>query len=364
MSADSAAMPIIDNDSSSAADIPMFKSERGYTINITALTKAARDSIRSVELITVPSVVRKQHRRGEECESPTLAEIGGGTDCDFCQVIAGTDGRPVSIDEVVFVNSDPGKARANHGTAVISNGSFFAIGWKRPSESVILIYRVNTIDELLENGRPAFDRAVKDRDPRPVAKLTCELVGHALSTWRGRRIEVPDELMSLFSTVEIRMTTDFHVPLYMDVIRMMTGTSESQAVAESMKNGEFGLAEEYGTDEFMAKVYREIIDIRRVQYERIPGDGKRRVEPLRAVQTIELDREENTITIDLVIPRTDDTMPIQYRVVLTPENYTDNYGRVVLERGLVLRCPTFERLRSELESRRDPTVVVNLASIR
>ena len=362
MSADAAMT--IDNDAVSTANIPMFKTERGYTINITALARAARDSIQSVELITVPSVVRKQQRRGEECESPTMSEIGGGTECDFCQVIAGADGRPVSIDEVVFVNSDPGKARSNHGTAVISGGSFFAIGWKRPAESVILIYRVINVEELLENGRPAFDRAVRDREPRPVAKLTCELVGNAMSTWRGRRIDVPDELMSLFSTVELRMITDFHIPLYMDVIRMMPGTSESQAVAESMKTGGFGPVEECGADDFMTKVYQEIIDIRRVQYEQIPEDGKRRVEPLRAVQTIELDRENNTITVELVIPRADDTMPVQYRVVLTPENYTDNYGRVVLERGLVLRCPTFERFRSELESRRDSVVVVNLASIR
>ncbi len=59
-----------------------------------------------------------------------------------------------------------------------------------------------------------------------------------------------------------------------------------------------------------------------------------------------------------------DAMPVIFTVRLKPDSYADEYGALAIERGLVLNCLTFDRLRAELESRRDPVVVVNLLSLR
>ena len=47
-----------------------------------------------------------------------------------------------------------------------------------------------------------------------------------------------------------------------------------------------------------------------------------------------------------------------------PTNFFDSTGRTSLERGLILKCSSFERLRSELENRRDQVVTVHLTCIR
>lgn len=350
----------------SSTMFPMFKTEQGYNVNVTALAKAARDSINAVRLISIPSIVREQKRRGEMCESPTLPEYGGSRDCEHCLVVGGIDGKPVNIDDVVFVYSDPNHSWFNHGIAVVAGGTYFGIGWKRHTDSVILLYRVLSISEYTTDTR-SNNRGQNTESKmvsRPIAKLNCELVGHSLATWRGQKSNVPEELASLFCAVELRLSTDIRTPVYMDVIRMVLSTSESQAIAERMKQGGFGRVEEYSTDTFMSNIYSEIIDIRESQYRMMSSDTKRKVEPLKAVETIELDREQDTITVEMVIPRTDDTMFVHYRVVLTPENYLDDSGRMVLERGLVLRCQTFDALRAELQKRSDKIVTVNLVSIR
>lgn len=358
------AFPTAALDSSSSSDIPMFKTEHKYNINITSLVKAARDNIDCVRLIAVPSVVRKQQRRGEQCESPTMSEIGGGSDCDFCQVVAGVDGLPVNIDDIVFVNSDPEKFSINHGTAVVTANNYFAVGWKRHSDRAILIYRILNVEEY-EFTQEQLKEREEEKEQRPIAKLTCGLAGHSISSWRGTRVDVPDFLRALLSTVELRMITDFHAPLFMDVIRMMPPTTESAAISERMKNGDYGNVQECDAGSFMTEIYSEILDVREAQYRSFPPDAKRKIEPLRAVQTLQLSREDDTVTIEMVIPRADgEALTNHYRVVLDSENFFNSYGKMSLERNLVLKCSSFDRLRSELSNKRDQTVVVNLASIR
>ena len=347
----------------STSDIQMYKTDRGFNINISALAKDAKTDIDKVRLIAIPSVVRRQLRRGDQSEAPTLSEIGGGQHCDFCQVIANRAGQPISIDDVVFVNNDPDNVSINHGTAVVSNGNYFAIGWKRHTDKTILIYRILTTEVYLEDSRSSADKA-SGKVIRPIAKLISELVGHSVASWRGQNTEFPQELAALFTAVEQRLVIDIHTPIYMDVIRMTASSDIGQATADRMQAGGFGPVSDSSVNSFMFEVYNEILDIRERQYARLSDDTRRNVEPLRAVETLQLNREDNEIIVELLFPRNDDTNPVHFRTILTPENFLDNDGRPVLERGLVLRHPTFERLRVDLDSRKTGVVVVNLASIR
>ena len=350
--------------------IRMFKSDRGFNINVAELTNIINtQGIEAARYISIPSVVREQRRGDEKCDTPTLSEVGVasvsyGNGFDFCQVIAGTDARPINIDNVLFVNSDPANTGISHGTAGVEIGSYFALGWKRRADSLILIYRVIGCELFLTAEEQQADRS--GRQPRPIAKLTCQLTGHSRRTWKGSENDIPNELAALYRATEMRMQTDYRVPMYMDMIRMISSTESSRIIADQMKRSMFGPVEDCDPEDFCRKIYAEIMEIRNNQYAKLPtgSDAKRRVGPLHAIETIELDRASNTITIEVVIPRDDDTMTQQFRTVLTSDNFFDEDGRVVLERGLVLKSSSFERLRTELESRRDPVISVHLASIR
>jgi len=350
--------------------IPMFKSERGFNINIAEIAKTIYEQgIDAVRLIAIPSVVREQHRGDDRCDTPTLSEVGVatvsyGTGFEFCQVIAGTDARPVNIDNVLFVNNDPANTGINHGTIGVGIGTYFAIGWKRRADSLTLIYRVIECEEYLSSENQPLDR--NKRAARPIAKLTCSLAGHSTRTWRGESGDVPAALAALHGATEERMTSDYSVPVYMDMIRMISSTDASRAIASNMKQGAYGPIESCTPETFRRKIYAEIVSVRNSQYADLPtsGDTKRKVGPLHAVETIELDRELNLIRIEMVIPRTDGLSPVHYRTEVTADNFFDLDSRIALERGLVLKCSSFERFRTELESRRDPIISVHLTSIR
>jgi len=362
-------------------DIPFFKTERGYNINITAIArKAQQEGIDAVRTIAVPARVRKQKRRNETCDTPSLSEIGGGEECEYCQVIAGSDGRPVNIDNVLFVNNDPETIGANHGSAAVSRDTIFSLGWKRHADRVILIYRIVETCELVMADMPVSSRGSSTPNDQPIAKLTCELIGHSLDTWRGQQsFDIANTLSALYRATETRLTTDWHAPMYMDIFRIrqdMRDTAKSSndvsaRIAADMRQGLFGPVIDCEPDRFMIEVMTEIFDVRTSQYTKLPSGAERRagmlnpyVEQVRAVEIIELDRANDTITVELVIPRTEDALPQHFRTTLTVDNYTDGTGRLTLERGLVLRQPTFERLRAELDRYPTASVVVNLTSLR
>jgi hypothetical protein len=358
------------------SQIRMFKSDRGHNINIAEIVKSYQEEgLDSVEVIAIPSVVREQRRGEDKSDVTTLSEVGVasvsyGTSFDYGQVIAGVDARPVNIDNVLFVTGDPANTTINHGTAGVEIGSYFALGWKRKADALILIYRVIGSEEYGTTAEPqrtgGRESTRPQKKPRPVAKLTCELQGYSTRTWKGEDVDVPEELAALHAAAKERLTSEYPATFYMDTIRMIGSTEGSRAVAGQMQQRIFGGVEEYAPEQFRRKVTAEIIDIRNGQYAKLPTgpDAKRKVQPLPAIETLELDREQNTIAIELVIPRDDDALAVHLRTTLTPENFHDATGRVVLERGLVLKAQTFERLRSELEGRRDPVISVHLASIR
>lgn len=343
-------------------DAVLYKTDRGYNINIALLTRTAKESIDKVRVITIPSVVRQQHRNHSEVL--TLTEMGGGPNCDFCQVIAGSDGKPIGINDVVFVNSDPNKININHGTAAVAVGNYFAVGWRRNSDNTILIYRIVNTEVLVEDARTKDD-VLANKAVRPIAKLTLELEGYSITSWRGRATVVPDELAALFSAVQLRLQIDIPAPIYMDVFRITATSTEAQKISEQMQNGEFGPTVDYSVHTLMINIYNEIVDIREGQYARISDEKKpRKVEALKGVQTFELDREDNTITTEILFPREDNTPPVQYRTVLTADNFLDDDGRPVLERGLLRRQATFELLKADLLKQNERIVTVSLSSIR
>lgn len=350
--------------------IRMFKSDRGYNINIGEIAKAIYEqSIEAVRFIDIPSIVREQRRGTDVSDTPTLSEVGvttvsSATGFQFCQVVAGTDARPISIDNVLFVSNDPANTGINHGTGGVEIGSYFGLGWKRRSDSITLIYRVISCEEYISSEAQPPDR--NNRPARPIAKLTCVLDGHSMRTWRGINGDVPNSLAALHSAVEERIKSDYNVPVYMDMIRMISSTEASRTIAEQMKTEQFGMVKSYDPETFRREVYDEVMAIRNSQYSKLPtgADVKRKVSPLHAVETIELDREQNSITVEVVIPRDDGVAPVHYQTILTPENFFDQDGRVVLERGLVLKSSSFEKFRTELESRRDSIISVHLTSIR
>ena len=356
----------------------MFKSERGFNINIDGIAKRISDNhgnLDVVKLITVPSVVRDQRRGTDSSQTPTLSEVGVariayGTGYEFCQVIAGTDGRPVNIDNVLFVTTDPSNSTINHGTVSVEIGSYFSIGWKRRADSFILIYRITHCEEWREAAQfpPEKDRSGAPLQPRPVAKLTCQLCGSLTRSWKGEITNIPPELYALYEATEERMMTDYPIPFYLDMIRLIADTPDSIGVADGMRQNLFDAAEVYAPDEFKRRLYQEILDIRKCQFSKptnVDGPAKRRAGPIPAVEILELDTATDTILIDLVVPREADAMPLHLQTTLTSENFYDEAtGRSVLERGLLLKCNTFEQLQSTLAGKRDQSMAVHLASIR
>lgn len=344
-------------------EIPLFKTERKYNININALAAAAKDDIKSVQTIAIPAIVRNQQRRGESCEAPTISEIGGGNGAEFCQVVANTEALPIPIDDVVFVNNDPAYDSISHGTAAVSVGNYFAVAWKRHTNSVVLIYRIVDVEEYPLSAEQLKEDRGSDRGPLLVAKLTSELAGWSTSTWRGHRSSIPEELNALYTAATTRLLTGNRYPIYMDVIRVLQNNADSNAIAEKIRRGDYGDPYKYEPDTFMENIYLEVIDIRKTQYDVIPTGAKRKVEPLRIVEVIELDQATGFINVDLVIPR-NDQLPVQHHVTLTPNNFLDRTGRTWLERGLIQKASSFEKLRESLEAKRDNIIVANLSSIR
>jgi len=357
-------------DSIPAPHVRMYKSERGFNINIAELVKTYYESgIDAAKTIDIPSIVRQQRKGNESCDTPTLSEVGVtsvsyGTGFDFCQVVAGADGRPVNIDNVLFVSSDPASIGINHGTSSVEIGSYFAIGWKRRADQLILLYRVAGCEQYLSSEQQPLDR--NNQPARPVAKLTCDLSGYMSRTWKGSTKYIPDALLALFKATEQRLQTDYNVPFYMDMIRMITTTPESKKIAEQMKEEAYGTVEFYEPEMFRQKIYSEVLNIRNSQYAKLPtGQGAaRKVQPLQMVETLELKPDTNSIVVGLVIPRDENVSPVHYQTELTVDNFFDEDGRVALERGMVLKNSSFEKLRTELENRRDAVVTVHLASIR
>lgn len=357
-------------DTSPTSPIRMYKSERGFNINIAELVKTCYENgIEAAQTIDIPSIVRQQRKGNESCDTPTLSEVGVtsvsyGAGFDFCQVVAGADGRPVNIDNVLFVSSDPASTGINHGTSSIEIGSYFAIGWKRRADQLVLLYRIVGCEQYLSSEEQPMDR--NNNPARPIAKLTCDLSGFMTRTWKGSTKDIPDALFALFRATEQRLQTDYNVPFYMDMIRMITTTPDSKKIAEQMKAQVYGAPEFYAPEMFRQKIYSEVLSIRNAQYAKLPtGQGAtRKVLPLPMVETLELRPETNSILVGVVIPREEGVLPIHYQTELTVDNFFDEDGRVALERGLVLKNASFERLRTELENRRDAVVTVHLANIR
>jgi len=366
IASDSAAIPPVTEN----VEPRLFKTDAGFNINITALARIARDDIASVQTICVPSKVRKHRRRGGEFETPTLSEIGGGVGHDFCQVVAETDAKPISIDNMLSINQDPAWANTNHGTASVEIGSMFSVGWRARTDTVILLYEITNIEELVLGTKTVTlkdDETSPERPSRetmPIAKLTCELCGYSVATWRGTNSAVPDHLHALWIATELRMKSGVDVPFFMDVMRMVKTDDEGREIAENMRKRVYATSSP-PPDLFMTKVFEEILDIRANQFSvLLQGDRSRRVDKLRVVETLTLDPVANTIDVGLVLIRHDDTAPMMFCLKLTPVNFLSTGKRMILERGLVLNCPTYERLRAELENRTAAMAIVNLTSFR
>lgn len=348
----------------------MFKTQKGFNIDITGLAKAARADIESVQTIHVPSQVKRHKRLGNECETPTLSEVGGGVGHDFCQVIAETDARPISIDNVLYVNSDPAKTSINHGTVSVAMGTHFSIGWKMRSDSVILIYEIIDIQEYVQAHRhePIGDEGTPahrgdPRDAKQIARLTCELAGHALATWKSTERAIPGHLRALYEATEQRLKNDVDVPFYIDVFRMVKADEDGKAFAENMANGVYDTYAQT-PESFAGKVFEEILDIRRAQFNALADGAPRKVDKLRAVEKLTLNHTDHTIDLELTLIRKDPVFPIRLTLQITADNFIGPNGRMIVERGLALNCNTFERLWAELASRKQFPVVVNLTSLR
>jgi hypothetical protein len=360
------------------APVLLYKSERGFNIDVAALAKDFKlGGAEKIRVIDIPSIVREQRRGDEITETPTLPEIGAtqvshGMGYSFCQVVAGTDGRPVNIDSVLYVNSDPANTSSTLGVVSIAMGTYFAVGWLRNSDSLVLIYRVVQMRQYVVPGRDPNDRE-RDSDRsksrgRDIAQVTCELQGWMRRSWRSDEMDIPQELEALYVACSERLQTDYAVPMYMDMIRMTAGTDLSRATSEQMKQQMFGAIENFEPDVLMRRFWEETIDIRRNQYAKLEKSEKtRKVKPLSAVETLTLERGLDgvvTVAIEIVIPRDDDALPLHMRTVLTADNFFTMHGRTVLDRGLTLKQISFEKLCTEFETRRGPIVTVHVTTIR
>lgn len=341
-----------------ADDIILYKTERRYNIDIPRLASAARDNIENVRTIAIPALV-KMHKIGrDQFESPTLSEVGGGVRTGYCQVIAGNDGRPVSVDYVHFINTDPKSSSINHGTASVGIGSFFAVGWQKQTDIVILIYEIIHTEELQIIQR-------QPEDFHPVAKLTCSLVGYTISNWKTRTISVPDFLKGLLAETHNRLRNDTDIPFYLDTFRMIKMAEDLAKVTEEAIDEEAVELIHYD-EQFMNRVMSEILDIRFCQYAILdPSVKRRRVPMLRLVETLQLGETGDYVDITLVPVRQDGRRNTLFRVRLNHDNFDDpETGRMLLERGLVLGMTSFDRLKIELQHRRNKVVTVHLSSFR
>ncbi len=339
-------------------EIPMYMN-RNYTINIDALTNAALDDIDAVALITVPSIVREAGRNTFKTKGPTLTECGGGVGREFAQIVAGIDGRPIGVDKVVFFNADPNSTSVLHGTAFITRGCYFSVGRQAGSDRVILIYQIEDHDAFTPPPNP-----YRDRQPEMV-RLICNLVGYQISRLKDSVSQVPEGLLPLYEVTKERMQKELDIPFYMEVMRMVKGTEQTATCVEQMLHEEFPIRDETA-DTFTASIFREVLDIRRVQHRaRSHTDTKPHHQgPLRAVETLALDREQNAIDLSLLFMRADGTIPFVYRLQLTQANFVDDVGRMCTDRGLVLNCTSFDALWSELQRRQVDPVSVAIMCFR
>lgn len=352
-------IPPVSTFASTMSQIPMYKTDRGFNINVVALAKDAIADLDRVRVIGVPSPV-KTHRVGKlETEAPTLSEVGGGTKNNFCQVIAGKDGRPVGVDDIHYINTDPTRSNINHGTASVGIGNYFAIGWCMKADLVILIYEIIGLEEYVHNSK----QLDMDEHTKPVAKLTCQLVGSEISNWRKSFCTVPEFLSPLMDATRHRLRNDVDIPFYLDIFRMTKPVPELAKIALDVASSD-DIEHHESDEQFMINVMSEILDIRYHQYRMIPpSQPKRRVDVLRLVETLVADPDGNFIDITLT-PIRDDCPMTTYRFRLTRNNFVNDANRMLLERGLTLTHTSYDRLLIDLEGRSDEIVVVHLTSLR
>ncbi len=237
---------------------PVFKTERGFNINVIALAQEARKNLDNVRVIAIPALVKHRRINTTDSEGPVLSEVGGGSGSEFCQVLADTSGRPISVDNILYLSSDPARASISHGSASVQIGNYIALGWTQRADQVILLYVISAISEF-----PAHELGRND-DGKMIAKLTCDLVGHYMATWRGPTSQIPSTLMPLYTAASQRMRSDLAMPFYMDIFRMVKVTDDYQAMYDLMQSGDLEVCKEVPTS-FMSRVVDEILDIRRVQ---------------------------------------------------------------------------------------------------
>ena len=351
------------SDSADTISIPepvLYKTDRAYNINVLKLAQHARDDISRVRLIAVPAPVKNHRVGGQEFNAPILSEVGGGSRNNFCQVIAGKDGRPVCVDDIHYINTDPTRSNINHGTASVGIGNFFSVGWCNPADTVLLAYEIIRTEELVINNAASND----DERSKPIAKLTCKLVAYDISDWKTTYSQIPEMLTGLMAATRDRLRNEADVPFYLDIFRMIKSVDDLKWVAEQAIEEDVSEIREK-EDVFMTKVMREIADIRFCQYAALPANAtKRKVEQLKLIETLRLDPDEGFVDISLTPVRADTTVTT-FRLRLTHENFEDpETGRMLLERGLVLGATSFDRLKLDLEHRRDKTVIVTLSSLR
>lgn len=343
-------------------DPPMYKTDRGYNINVVALARDARLNLDSVKTICIPAPVKKHRINRAEYEAPTLSEVGGGGRNTFCQVIASKQGRSVEVDNIHYINTDPKRTNINHGTASVAIGNYFAIGWTMKADIVILIYEIVSTSEYVSAATAA--RAQVEEDRKPVAKLTCNLVGYEITDWKRSFLDVPAYLNTLLEVTRHRMRNDTDFPFYMDIFRMVKANPALNYIAEEATSGEY-LEHNESDYQFMTNVMKEIFDIRFFQYEPLPPPpAKRKVDQLRLVETLKLDELGNYIDITLTPVRTDNFELTTFRLRLTRSNFEDATGRLLLERNLTLNHIGFDSLKLDLEGRKDKIVTVQLTSLR
>lgn len=354
---------IVSTDTLAQKPIPMYKTARNFNIDVVSLARAARNDIDSVAIIDVPAPVKTRKDGKDLIETPTLSELGGGPNWQFGQIVANKEGGPVNVKDVYYINTDPARRNINHGTAGVGIGSYFSVIWSLQADIVLLIYQVIALSEYAHEQDASEE--TNPKKPIPVAKLTSKLVGYDITQWRGSLGHIPPHLQALAAASHARLRSPEDVPFYMEIFRP-TRIENDLRYVENFATSSEDIDYHESDNQFIAGVLAEILELRSYQYDQLPppvGNSRRKVDPIRLVETLTLDPNKLYVDISLTVVREAGDLTT-HRLRLTKSNYSDDYGRTLVETNLTLGARTFDQLKIVLEGRRDKHAVAHLISLR
>lgn len=334
---------------------PSYTNEK-YHINTMKLVTDARNNIDTVRTITIPSYVRTYMKDRVRYEAPTLSEISMTKPHLMCQLVASSNGKPVTVEDVHRVMNDPTKLGVIHGNAFVGKGNYFSIGWSVQTESVILVYEIVDSKEYLN---------VPSTIKTPIAELTCVLVGYEISNWRQNAGFFPDHIYALVEATRNRLrnpNTSF--PFYFDMFRIVKMNPEYKSIVDDILEDISSTPHGHDHDtSFITSVMKEILDIRYNQYHDIPKSEKNRyVLPLPVIETLILDPNGTFVDISLTPIRNDGISNTTFQLRLTSQNFENDNNSLLVERGLTLNTSSFDALCAEFKGK--DTIVVQVNCIR